>query len=175
MIDNFRDRYAVFQFIATLSDLNKNKLTPPFLKLVKKLSGVYVFNDLLYYYNLIDNYNKNKNKNSDQDMLKIFNFISDSLYFYYPDDSISYPGTVLKDIYSINSRMNLHNYERLSGINTDLNIEYPDEWCHMNKITESGKITSLNTTKKLGKKKVLFHDFDFMNNKSFSFLLSYTE
>ena len=175
IIDYIRDRFAIFQFIATLSDINKNRFTESFLRLVKSLSGVYIFNDLLYYYNLIEFYNKNKNHHSEEYMRKVFHFIADNMYFYTTDNNITVAGTVLKDIYSISSRMNLTNYERLSGINTDLNIEYPEDWCHMNKITESGKTISLNTTSKLGIKKIFFQNCGvFDNNIDYCFYISYT-
>ena len=173
MTDYIRDRFAIFQFITTLSEINKNQFTESFLRLVKRLSGVYIFNDLLYYYNLIEFHNKNKNHHSEEYMRKVFHFISDNMYFYTTDNNITVAGTVLRDIYSTSSRMNLTNYDRLSGINTDLNIEYPEDWCHMNKITESGKTISLNTTSKLGIKKIFFQDCGVFDNIDYCFLISY--
>ena len=108
-------------------------------------------------------------------MRKVFHFISDNMYFYTTDNNITVGGTVLKDIYSISSRMNLTNYERLSGINTDLNIEYPEDWCHMNKITETGKTISLNTTTKIGIKKIFFQNCGLLdNNINYCFIITYT-
>jgi hypothetical protein len=175
MVDYIRDRFANFLFIAALSDINKNKFTESFLGLVKRLSGVHIFNDLLYYYNLIEFYNVKKSHNSTEYMNKIFNFICDNMYFYTQDKNIEIAGTVLSDIYSTNSRMNLVNYERLSGINTELNIEYPEDWCHMNKITESGKTISLNTIRKIGIKKILFQDCSVFKNKNYCTLIKYAE
>ena len=174
MIDYIRDRFAIFQFIAILSDINKNNFSESFLGLVKKLSGVYIFNDLLYYNNLIEYYNNANKNHSEEYMRKVFHFISDNMYFYTTDNNnITVGGTVLKDIYSISSRMNLSNYERLSGINTDLNIEYPEDWCHMNKITETGKTISLNTTTKIGIKKIFFQNCGLLdNNINYCFIIT---
>ncbi len=174
MVDYIRDRFAIFLFIATLANINKNQFTESFLSLVKRLSGVYVFNDLLYYYNLIEFYNVKTNHCTEY-MLKIFNFICDNMYFYSPNKNIDIAGTVLSDVYSTDYRMNINNYERLSGINTDLNIEYPEDWCHMNKLTESGKTLSLNTTCKSGFKKILFKNYPFFKNKNYCILIKYSD
>ena len=116
MIDYIRDRFAIFQFIAILSDINKNNFSESFLGSVKKLSGVYIFNDLLYYNNLIEYYNNaNKNHHSRNICERYFILYLTICIFIQRIIIYTVGGTVLKDIYSISSRMNLTNYERLSG------------------------------------------------------------
>ena len=143
-LDILKDRYAIYLFCCFIKNkyFQNKRLPMTLLKEITHIDTTYI-NNLMYFEGIL------VDKRTDSVLKKIFQFIDTNENYIYPlnNQYKYYGGVAFKSLYnSINMRFIPH-WERPSHLNTNLNIEYPEDWEKYTSQSDSGKITSFNTKK----------------------------